>query len=278
MGVALVLAAVPLCLGVYGCESTPRIRVATTTSVENSGLLTEILPAFEQDHQVRVDVLPVGSGRALNLLTRGDVALGLTHDPQAEASALEAGIITSYRKIMFNDFIIVGPPEDPAGVAQASGTVEALHRIVANDGLFVSRGDASGTHSREQGLWVLANRQPSPERLLETGQGMAATLRVASERGAYTLTDRATFEQVRSRLRLTSVCRGGPELLNTYAIFQRVGLTGAERAIATALTDWLVEGEGRQLAAHFRLNGHPVFHVWPAGSPNDQPTDRPHAR
>ena len=278
MGLALVHAAVPLCLGVYGCESTPRIRVATTTSVENSGLLTEILPAFEQDHQVRVDVLPVGSGRALNLLKRGDVALGLTHDPQAEASALEAGIITSYRKIMFNDYIIVGPPEDPAGVAQASGTVEALHRIVANDGLFVSRGDASGTHSREQELWVLANRQPSPERLLETGQGMAATLRVASERGAYTLTDGATFEQVRSRLRLTSVCRGGPELLNTYAIFQRVGLTGAERAIATALADWLVEGEGRQLAAHFRLNGRPVFHVWPAGSPNDQPTDRPHAR
>ena len=223
-------------------------------------------------------MLPVGSGRALNLLKRGDVAAGLTHDPQAEASALQAGIITSYRKIMFNDFIIVGPPEDRAAVAQASGTVDALHRIAANDVLFVSRGDASGTYSREQELWALASRRPAQGRLLETGQGMAATLRVASEHGAYTLTDRATFEQVRSRLRLMSVCAGGPELLNTYAIFQRAGLTGADRAAATALTDWLADGAGRQLVAQFLINGRPVFHAWPAASPRDQPADRPYAR
>lgn len=272
------LAAFLLCVGAYGCESTPSIRVATTTSVENSGLLTAILPAFERDHHVKVDVLPVGSGRALGLLKRGDVAAGLTHDPKAEASALQAGIITSYRKIMFNDFIIVGPPGDPAAVAQASGTVDALHRIAAKDALFVSRGDASGTYSREQELWALANRRPAQGRLLETGQGMAATLRVASERGAYTLTDRATFEQIRSRLRLMSVYAGGPELLNTYAIFQRAGLTGADRAAATALVDWLAEGAGRLLIAHFLANGRSVFHVWPAGFPRDQPADRPHAR
>ena len=251
VGLVLVLAAFPLCVGAYGCSSSASIRVATTTSVENSGLLAAILPAFERDHQVRIDVLPVGSGRALSLLKRGDVDAGLTHDPKAEAFALQAGIITSYRKIMFNDFIIVGPPGDPAAVAQASGIVDALHRIEATAALFVSRGDASGTYSREQELWALANRRPVQGRLLETGQGMAATLRVASERSAYTLTDRATFERVRSRLRLKSVSAGGPELLNTYAIFQRVGLTGADRAAATALTDWLAEGEGRQLIAGF---------------------------
>lgn len=252
--------------------------MATTTSVENSGLLVAVLPAFEQDHHVRIDVLPVGSGRALSLLRGGDVAAALTHDPQAEASALQAGVITGYRKIMFNSFMIVGPPEDPAGVGQALGPLDALRRIADSDALFVSRGDVSGTYTREQELWALANRRPSQERLLETGQGMAATLRVASERAAYTLTDEATFEQLRSRLQLTSVCADGPELLNTYAIFQRAGLTGADRTVVTALADWLAEGDGRQLVASFLTNGRPVFQVWPAGSPRDQPADRPHVR
>lgn len=278
MGVVSVVMWLPLCVGASGCESTPRIRVATTTSVENSGLLTAILHAFERDHGVKVDVLPVGSGRALNLLKRGDVSAGLTHDPRAEALALEAGTITGYRKIMFNDFIIVGPLGDPAAVGQAAGTVEALHRIVSSDALFVSRGDASGTHSREQELWEMAGRRPAPGRVLETGQGMAATLRVASEYRAYTLTDRATFDQLRPRVQLETVYSGGPELLNTYAIFLRVGLTGVDHAVATTLTEWLAEGEGRELVAVFPTRERPVFHIWPAGAPRDQPTDRPYDR
>ena len=107
------------------------VRLATTTSVENSGLLAEVLPAFERQSQIKVDVLAVGSGQALNLLKRGEVAVGLTHDPRAEAEALASGIITGYRKIMFNDFIVVGPSEDPAGVARASGVADAFARIAA---------------------------------------------------------------------------------------------------------------------------------------------------
>ncbi len=262
--------------GMSACESTPNVlRVATTTSVENSGLLAAILPEYERRARVRVEVLAVGSGQALNLLERGDVTVGLTHDPAAEASALAAGIITNYRKIMFNDFIIVGPPDDPAGVAHASDTADAFVRIATRGALFVSRGDASGTSSREQDLWRLAKQRPAGGHLLETGQGMGGTLRVAGERSAYTLTDRATFERFRSGLRLVSLYEGGPDLLNTYAIFVRTAATGAEREAATALTDWFANAEGRQLVADFVANGHAVFRVWPAGTPRSQPTDVP---
>jgi len=192
-----------------GQPTPPTIRLATTTSVENSGLLAAILPAFERSAHTNIEVLPVGSGQALNLLKRGDVAAGLTHDPTAEASALTSGIITDYRKIMFNDFIIVGPGNDPAEIAHAIDAVDAMRRIAASSALFASRGDASGTYTREQELWALSTQRPSDGRRLETGQGMSATLRIASEKGAYTLTDRATFEQVRSGLRLVSLSKGG---------------------------------------------------------------------
>jgi tungstate transport system substrate-binding protein len=211
----------------------------------------------------------------LNLLKRGEVAVGLTHDPQAEAAALASGAITGYRKIMFNDFVIVGPSADPASITTASDAVDAFARIAASDVMFVSRGDASGTYSREQELWALAKRRPAPNRLLEVGQGMGGTLRVANEKSAYTLSDRATFEQFRSTLRLTSLFEGGSALLNTYAVFLRPGLSGTERAAASALTQWLAEGEGRQLVAGFVANGRTVFQVWPLGTPRESPADLP---
>lgn len=259
-----------------GCTSNPRaLRLATTTSVENSGLLAEILPAFEHQSQIKVDVLAVGSGQALNLLERGEVSAGLTHDPNAETRALAAGIITGYQKIMFNDFIVVGPPEDPAGVARAPGAADAFARIAATSVSFVSRGDASGTYSREQELWALANRRPSGDRLLETGQGMGGTLRVANERNAYTLSDRATFEQFRSALRLVPLHEGGPELLNTYAVFLRAGLAGRELAEAAELARWLADGDGRRLLAGFTANGRTAFNIWPIDAPRSSPADLP---
>jgi len=253
----------------------PRVRMATTTSVENSGLLAATLPAFEQSSQITVEVLPVGSGQAMNLLKRGEVAVGLTHDPAAEAAALAAGVITGYRKIMFNDFVVVGPPDDPADIAHASNAVDAFARIAASNSPFASRGDSSGTFAREQELWTLAKRRPSASNLLDTGQGMGGTLRVANERSAYTLTDRATFEQFRSSLRLAPLCEGGTELLNTYAIFVRTGLQGDQRANAEALTQWFADGDGRQRVADFVAHGQHVFGIWPTGTPRNSPTDRP---
>ena len=153
-----------------------------------------------------------------------------------------------------------------------------MQRIATARGAFASRGDRSGTHSREQELWALAKQRPFRDLLVETGQGMSATLRVASEKRAYTLTDRATFEQVRSGLRLVSLCEGGSVLLNTYAIFLRARLTATEREAGTTLADWFADGEGRQLVAAFLTNGQTAFKVWPAGIARTQPTNLPDAR
>jgi tungstate transport system substrate-binding protein len=217
----------------------------------------------------------VGSGQALTLLKRGEVAVGVTHDPQAEAAALAGGVITGYRKIMFNDFIIAGPAGDPAGAARASDAADAFTRIAASDAPFVSRGDASGTYSREQALWALATHRPAPQRLLEVGQGMGGTLRIANEKNAYTLSDRATFEQFRRTLRLTLLYQGGSALLNTYAVFVRPGLTGSEQAAAEKLAGWLADGDGRPLIERFVANGQAVFHLWPLGAPRSSPSDLP---
>ena len=161
-----------ICLELCGCQPKQRtIRIATTTSVENSGLLHAVLPAFERIAHTRVEVLPVGSGQALALLKRGDVTAGLTHDPAAEASALASGIITRYRKIMFNDFVIVGPPDDPAGIAHATDAVDAMRRIAASGATFISRGDESGTYSREQELWELAKRLSTRRPAARDGTG-----------------------------------------------------------------------------------------------------------
>jgi tungstate transport system substrate-binding protein len=258
------------------CRPKPEVvRMATTTSVDNSGLLAQILPEFTRQSGIRVEVLAVGSGQALSLLRRGEAAAGLTHDPKAEAAALANGSISGYRKIMFNDFVIAGPPEDPAAVARASDAVDAFRRISASDATFVSRGDSSGTHSREQELWAKAGAPPAPGRLLDVGQGMGGTLRVANERRAYTLSDRATYEQFRSALRLTPLFQGGPELVNTYAVFLRSGLSGAELTSGAALADWLADGGGRRAVAEFVANGQRVFLIWPAGSPRAAPSDVP---
>ncbi len=249
--------------------------MATTTSVDNSGLLTAILPAFERETHVEVDVLAVGSGQAMTLVKRGEVTVGLTHDPAAEASALAGGVIDGYRKIMFNDFVVVGPAGDPAGVAGASDATNAFTRIATSGVLFASRGDGSGTFSREQDLWARAKTRPAAARVLDAGQGMGGTLRVASERGAYTLTDRATFERFRPSLRLALLFEGGPELLNTYAIFRRSGLSGDDRTRAEALTRWFAEGDGRRRVADFVAQGQHVFRVWPSGIAWDSPSDMP---
>jgi tungstate transport system substrate-binding protein len=222
--------------------------------------------------------LPVGSGQALALLKRGDADVGLTHDPDAEAAALAAGTIADYRKIMFNDFLIVGPREDSAGVAHAADAVDAMRRIAAAGAMFISRGDTSGTHAREKILWMRAGQRPAQDRLLETGQGMSGTLRVASEKRAYTLTDRATFETFRLRLALTPLYQGGAALLNTYAIFLRAGLTRAEHDASAALADWLADGEGRIHVTKFQPNGRAVFNVWPVGTSRNRPTDLPDVR
>jgi tungstate transport system substrate-binding protein len=180
-----------------------------------------------------------------------------------------------YNKIMFNDFILVGPPDDPAGVKRAR-TVERAMRAIADAGVrFISRGDSSGTHERERELWSRAGVMPDSGRVVVAGAGMGATLRIAATTRAYTLTDRATFAQYASRGDLKIVFEGGPDLVNTYAVIA----ARDAHADVRRFTEWLTDGDGRRLIAGYRTTaGTVAFVIWPAGCPRESPAALPCAR
>ena len=262
-----VLLPIVLALTAISCSRvpSPRLVLVTTTSVGNAGLLDVLTPKYEKGQGVTFGVHLAGSGRALQMLARGDADVVISHAPDAEASALKAHPDWWYRKIMFNDFLLVGAPADPADVRSAASLHDALRRIAASEPGFVSRADESGTHEREQALWTFAG--VAPKHSLPTGQGMAMTLRITSDRGAYTLTDRATWLRFADSLHLAPVHEGDPRLLNTYAVI--VG-PGAQRMEAMTFANWLVEGAGRDI-----ISTVPGFTVWPSSRPGTQPHDLP---
>ncbi|HXI14159.1 MAG TPA: substrate-binding domain-containing protein [Thermoanaerobaculia bacterium] len=253
------------------CERRPALRLATTTSVDNSGLLNTLLPAFKKQTGIDVEVLSVGSGKAMQLGLHGDADLLVTHDPAGETAFLKSGKARLYRKIMYNDFLIVGPADDRAHVGAATSAIEAMKRIAQSDAPFVSRGDASGTEAREKLFWKKGGATPPPPRLVETGQGMAATLRVASQLKAYCLTDRATFSQLAHLLALRELSHGDPEFLNTYAVMV-IGTSDKSRgSAAVTFAEWISTGAGREMINDFRIRGSRVFNVWPPNRPHHNP-------
>ena len=257
--------AAALMLAVSCGPSDRTLRIATTTSVDNSGLLVAILPAFTRETGYEVHVIATGSGQAINLGRRGDVALIVTHEPIGERALFSDGLIRYYRKFMFNRFVIAGPALDPAGVRHAQSAADAMRRIAARGAAFVSRGDESGTHVRERTLWHEAGVRPAAGRLIETGQGMAATLRVASERQAYVLTDEATLGQLSPAITVGALFMGDPSLANTYAVSLLTTARPARSPAAEQLARWLAEGPGQALIAGFTVRGRPAFFPWPAG-------------
>ena len=239
-----------------------RLRMATTTSTDNSGLLDSILPQFTKAAGIRVDVIPVGTGKALKLAERGDVDVVLVHAPEAEQAFVDGGWGVNRRSVMVNDFLIVGPPEDPAEVKKAASLVNALERIKVSGARFISRGDDSGTHKKELGLWPLAGGPPSGASYLDAGQGMEATLRIAHEKRAYTLTDRGTYLAVGKTLDLVPVCQGDATLENPYSI---IAVNPARHRHvrymdAMTLIGWVTSHEGQSLIGAFRKEGEVLFH------------------
>jgi tungstate transport system substrate-binding protein len=257
-------------------DRTRYIVLATTTSIGNSGLLDALAPALQREHRLEVRAHLVGSGLALKMLERGDADVVISHAPAAEAVALRDRPKWYYRKFMFNDFIIVGPSDDPARISGASDAVAAMRRMAGSTAKFLSRGDQSGTHEREEALWRAAAARPARERLVVAGAGMGATLRIASEMAAYTLTDRASFAQLADTLQLVVVFENDPELLNTYAVI--VDRAGIRASDAKLFSEWLNEGTGRHLIASYRARGVQVFQVWPEGRPGDRPDALPQSR
>ena len=257
-----------------GRPEPPLIVLATTTSVANSGLLDQVVPVFETSARARVRAVPVGSGRALAMLDARQADVAIAHAPAQEAEALKKHPGWSYRKILYNDFLIVGPPADPSRVAQATDALDAMRRIAAGTARFISRGDESGTHEREKQLWKDAGITPPPGLVVSAGQGMGTTLNIASETGAYTLTDRGTFEQFAGRRALQELSSGDPRLLNTYAVIVDPADEGG-----LAFARWIADGAGRatieSLLASGKLKG---FTLWPSGAPASAPADLPTVR
>lgn len=249
-----------------GAEEAPRefITLASTTSTRDSGLLAAILPRFEAKTGVEVRVVAVGTGRALALAERGDADVLLVHDTASEERFVREGFGLARHFVMYNDFVIVGPAGDPAGIRGLERAHEALSRIARSRSLFLSRGDDSGTHKAEMRLWAGTEVDPRPASgtwYRETGSGMGATLNVAAELGAYTLSDRGTWLSFRNRGELELLVQGDPPLRNPYGVIvvdpERHAHVKAEAA--QAFVDWLVSEEGQAAIASFRVKGQPLF-------------------
>lgn len=240
---------------------TPRLRFATTTSVQDSGLLPFLLPRFEERCRCKVDVIAVGTGQALKLAANGDVDLVLVHAPEAELEFVKQGYGINRKTLMVNDFVILGPPADPARVRGEKSASAALAAIARRGATFVSRGDDSGTHLKERAIWKQAGIAPRGSWYLEIGQGMGATLTMAAEKGAYTLSDRATWLGRRDRLKLQVLSEGDPGLLNHYSAIQvnPARFPAVKARLALQLVNWLCSPEGQKRIGDFRSGGHALF-------------------
>jgi tungstate transport system substrate-binding protein len=236
-----------------GTTEPNTITLATTTSTQDSGLLDELLPFFRQQTGIEVKVVAVGSGQALEFGRRGDADVLLTHSPAAEEKFMAEGHGSARHPVMHNDFVLVGPKADPAGIRNRTSAAEAFRQIAKANSLFVSRADESGTHQKEREVWTKAGVAPKGSWYIRAGTGMAQALRMASEKQAYVLTDRATFLALRKELDLEMMVQDDDALLNHYAVIvvspkkhPRVRHEEARR-----FAEFLLSSDGQQRIAAF---------------------------
>jgi tungstate transport system substrate-binding protein len=241
------------------------IVLASTTSVEASGLLANILPQFTAKTGITVNVVAQGTGKALDTARRGDADLLLVHDPDAEQGFMDEGHGSTRRQIAWNDFIIVGPSADPANVKGGSDSIAALKAIAASQAPFVSRGDKSGTNAAELRLWTYAGYPPAQlvkeNWYRDVGGGMGQALNAASAMDAYTLSDRGTWLSFNNKGSLVIAIEGDPRLLNRYDVIELDAQkhAGAKLAAAKVFADWLVSPEGQQAIGAYQVNGQKLF-------------------
>ena len=231
------------------------VILATTTSTRDAGLLDSVVPLFEHRTGYHIKVIAVGSGQALAMGRRGDADVVLSHAPEAERALVDSGYFVRRRLVMHNEFLVVGPAGDPAGLRGLSDAAAAFRRLAERHGVFVSRGDQSGTHQRELALWKRAGFQTPPrgDWYIESGQGMGATLQLADEKRAYTLTDRATYLAWRDKLQLVPMVEGDSLLYNVYHVLELNAKNAARINIAggKAFADFMVSPETQALIGQF---------------------------
>lgn len=248
----------------FPAHANPNLILATTTSTQDSGLLDVLIPMFEEQTGYLVQTVAVGTGAALKMGEEGNADVLMVHAPSAEKELMASGFGRDRFLVMHNDFVIVGPAQDPAGISAASDIIQVFQELAASGHTFVSRGDDSGTHIMEKSLWVKSEIDPSGQPwYLESGQGMGATLTITSEKTAYTLTDRSTFLANQANLQLDILFEGVPALLNVYHVItvnpDKWPLVNYEAAMAFA--NFLISEETQAVIAEFGVEkfGQPLF-------------------
>ncbi|RMG97192.1 MAG: tungsten ABC transporter substrate-binding protein [Chloroflexi bacterium] len=252
-----------LSLFTTACRSQPQtLKLATTTSTYDSGLLDYLLPIFEEKYNAQVEVIAVGTGQALALGQTGEVDVVLVHARPLEEQFVAEGYGINRQDVMYNDFVLVGPPADPAGVADVNDVVAAFGRIAASEATFVSRGDNSGTHVKEMSIWEQVGIHPEGSWYLSVGQGMGATLTMADEKQAYTLADRGTYLKRQAEgLGLVILFEGDPLLHNPYGVIMvnpsRFPHVNGE--LADKFVMWLTSPEAQMAIDRYRVDGQQLF-------------------
>ena len=237
------------------------LKLATTTSTNDSGLLDVLLPPFEKKHDLKVDVIAVGTGKALKIAENGDVDVVMVHARKLEDAFVTAGYGVDRRDVMYNDFVIVGPASDPAGLSGMADVAGAFKRLKEKQAVFLSRGDESGTHQKERAIWAVAGIEPVGDWYVEVGQGMGATMRIADEKRGYCLVDRGTYLALKKTLELNVLVEGDALLHNPYGIVavNPKRWPHVKYDLARALIHWVTSTEGQAIIAGFKKYGEPLF-------------------
>jgi tungstate transport system substrate-binding protein len=243
-------------------QAENRLRMSTTTSTQNSGLLEVLLPPFEKANNVKIDVLAVGTGKALKLGQNGDVDVVFVHARPAEDKFVAEGYGVDRKDVMYNDFVIIGPKSDPDKIKDAKTAVEVFKKISKGKTPFVSRGDDSGTNKKEKAIWKAAGIKPEGAWYLEAGQGMGAVLKIASEKQAYTMTDRGTFIAYEDKIDLPILFQGDKILFNPYGIIavNPKKHPKAQYAMAKKFIDYVTGPQGQKIIGDYRKKGKQLFY------------------
>lgn len=254
--VLLALGALPVC-------AEGRFRMSTTTSTENSGLLAVLLPPFERKNGCKIDVVAVGTGKALKLGEAGDVDVVFVHARSLEDKFVANGFGVNRRDVMYNDFVLLGPPDDPAGVGKSNSAPDAFRGIAAKGSPFISRGDESGTHQKEKEIWASAGIVPRGAWYVEAGQGMGEVIMMAAQKRGYTLSDRGTYIAFRKKAGIVVLRQGDRNLWNPYGI---IAVNPEKHAhvkydLAMKLIDFVTGPDGKALIAGFKVDGEGLFFI-----------------
>jgi len=251
-----------LCVSTTAVFAVEHLKLSTTTSTDNSGLLAVLHPVFEEKYDVKVDVIAVGTGKALKIGANGDVDVVFVHAPAAEKHYVKRGDFIDRQSVMYNDFVIVGPQSDPAQIAQARSATQAFKLIAQAKADFISRGDDSGTHKKEKQLWSESKVTPEGSWYVQAGQGMGAVLKIADEKQAYALTDRGTQIAYADKMSLVVTFAGVKALHNPYHV---MAVNPAKHShvnydLATQYIDFVTSEQGQAIIAGFKKGDQQLFY------------------